>query len=123
MGHLGPLAQFGPQFEKSGLERRVRNAVHWILSARFCDWRGAMEHWRFRTPRPIAIIAISYPSACEGLARPHAALAMALVQGRDVSRNVAVKSLPAPATNNEAAGVTVLRPNWSHGRERLVVAR
>jgi hypothetical protein len=62
-------------------------------------------------------------TACQGLARPESALAVALMQGREVAGNVSAKSLPAPAANNESAGISVLRPNWSRGRERVVVAR
>ena len=62
-------------------------------------------------------------TACEGLARPERVLATALIQGREIPGSVSAKSLPTPAANNESAGVTVLRPNWSRGRERVVVAR
>lgn len=62
-------------------------------------------------------------AACAGLDRSERALATALIGDRDLPRNLPDKSLPAPAANNETAGVTVLRPNWSRGRERVVLAR
>jgi hypothetical protein len=50
-------------------------------------------------------------------------LATSLIGGQELPRNVSAKSLPPPAVNNEAAGVTVLRPNWSRNSERVTVTR
>ncbi|HEY1599735.1 MAG TPA: hypothetical protein VGG64_09045 [Pirellulales bacterium] len=58
-----------------------------------------------------------------GADRADRAMARQAIPGQSGPSGVAVKALPAPAANNESAGVTVLRPNWSRSRERLAVTR
>ncbi len=61
--------------------------------------------------------------ALVGGARAERTLAQLLIPGlKGSAKGSAPKSVPA-AANNEQAGVSVLRGNWSRGRERLFVAR
>ncbi len=62
-------------------------------------------------------------AAFERANRADRAVATAIIHGREVSKSVSAKALPAPASNSENACVTVLRPNWARNGERVTVAR
>ena len=61
-------------------------------------------------------------AAFEGTSRADRALAGCMVPGFRGPKRVPVRELPSPAANNEASGVSILRPRWSRGGERLSVA-
>ena len=75
------------------------------------------------TDRPEPADRELFAAAFAGADRADRALARLVLPGHAGPQNMSAKSLPAPAANNETAGVTLLRPNWSRSRERLVVAR
>ena len=60
--------------------------------------------------------------ALAGAPRATRALARELVPHYDGPK-MAADRLPPAAANDEAAGVSILRPSWTRGREHLVVAR